>query len=136
MHSHAWRYWAAAGLSAALLELPFPLAGPLPPWRSMVAWFALAPLLWAVVRASENPARPLRRAFLLAHLCRVLWYAGNCYWIYATMKIHGDLPPVVAALMLLFFSPVLGLYFGLLGSCVALGRGRFRVAFALAAPPF
>ena len=26
-----YKYWAAAGLSAALLELPFPLAGPLPP---------------------------------------------------------------------------------------------------------
>ena len=29
-----WKLWAAAVLSAALLELPFPLAGPLPPWRA------------------------------------------------------------------------------------------------------
>jgi len=27
--------WAAAGLSAGLLELPFPLAGPMPPPRSI-----------------------------------------------------------------------------------------------------
>jgi apolipoprotein N-acyltransferase len=136
MHSHTWRYWAAAALSAALLELPFPLAGPLPPARSMVASFALAPLLWAIMRGSDAAARPLRRGFLIAYLCGVLWYAGNCYWIYATMKIHGDLPPVVSALMLLFFSLVLGLYFGLFGLCVALVRRRFGVAWALAAAPF
>src|SRR5579862_8399245 len=99
MHRKEWRYWAAAGLSAGLLELPFPLAGPMPPARSVIAWFALAPLLWAVLRASDSPARPLRRAFLLAYVCGVLWYAGNCYWIYPTMKIHGDLPPAVSALL-------------------------------------
>jgi apolipoprotein N-acyltransferase len=102
----------------------------------MVASFALAPLLWAIMRGSDAAARPLRRGFLIAYLCGVLWYAGNCYWIYATMKIHGDLPPVVSALMLLFFSLVLGLYFGLFGLCVALVRRRFGVAWALAAAPF
>jgi apolipoprotein N-acyltransferase len=136
MHSHAWRGWAAAGLSAGLLELPFPLAGPLPPVRSMVAWFALAPLIWAVVRAAEGVERPLRRAFLLAYVCGVLWYAGNCYWIYATMKIHGDLPPVVSALLLVGFSLVLGLYFGLFGLGLALVRRRLGVVWALAAAPF
>jgi len=44
------KFWAAAALSAALLELPFPLAGPLPATRSVFAWFALAPLLWAILR--------------------------------------------------------------------------------------
>jgi apolipoprotein N-acyltransferase len=136
MHSHAWKYWAAAGLSAGLLELPFPLAGPLPPVRSIVAWFALVPLLWAVLRGSEAAARPLRRAFLLAYVCGVLWYAGNCYWIYDTMKIHGDLPPVVSALLLVGFSLVLGLYFGLFGLGVALVRKRLGVAWALVAAPF
>ena len=36
----------AAVLSAGLLELPFPLAGPMPPWRTVFAWFGLVPLLW------------------------------------------------------------------------------------------
>ena len=48
-YSRGWRAWAAAGLSAGLLELPFPFAGPMPPWRSVFAWFALVPLLWAVL---------------------------------------------------------------------------------------
>jgi apolipoprotein N-acyltransferase len=136
MQRKQWRYWAAAVLSAGLLELPFPLAGPMPPGRSVFAWFALAPPLWAVLRASESATGPLRRAFLLAYICGVLWYAGNCYWIYPTMKIHGDLPPVVSALLLLGFSLVLGLYFGLFGLGVAFVRKQLGVAWALAAAPF
>ncbi len=136
MQPHAWRHWGAAGLSAGLLELPFPLAGPLPPGRSAVAWFALVPLLWAVFRASEGPIRPLRRAFLPAYACGVLWYAGNCYWIYDTMLIHGGLSPVVSVLLLVGFSLVLGAYFGLFGLCVALIRRRLGTGWALAAAPF
>jgi apolipoprotein N-acyltransferase len=132
--SAVWAPWAAAILSAALLELPFPLAGPLPPWRSLFAWFALVPLLWAVLSPQSVP-HPARRAFLLAYLCGVLWYAGNCYWIYDTMLFYGGLPPVVSALLLIGFSLVLGLYFGLFGLGVhftrrSTGSNRLALAFA------
>jgi apolipoprotein N-acyltransferase len=131
-----WKPWTATGLSAVLLELPFPLAGPLPPWRSIFAWFGMVPLLWAVLSTVETgqPCR-LRRAFLLAYVCGVLWYMGNCYWIYDTMLIHGGLPPVVSVLILLLFSLVLGLYFGLFGLGVAKVRhatGSVRLALAFA----
>ncbi len=116
MHStqSSWKLWAAAVLSAGLLELPFPLAGPLPPWRSVFAWFALVPLLWALLAISRyshsHPLHPagknpsagapvlhptdknpsagtpvLRRAFFIAYLCGFLWYMGNCYWVRDTM---------------------------------------------------
>jgi len=134
--SRGWKLWTAAALSAGLLELPFPLAGPLPAWRTVFAWFALAPLLIAVLSlAGEGEARSLRRAFLLSYVCGVLWYAGNCYWIYDTMLIHGELPPVVSALLLVGFSLVLGLYFGLFGLGVMLVRkttGSVRLALAAA----
>jgi apolipoprotein N-acyltransferase len=131
-----WPLWAAAALSAGLLELPFPIAGPMPPWRVVFAWFALVPLLWAVLsveRAGER--RPLRRAFLLGYLCGVLWYMGNCYWIYDTMLIYGGLPPVVSFLILLLFSLVLGLYFGIFAWGVALVQrttGSIRLALVFA----
>lgn len=135
-----WAGWAAAALSACLLELPFPIAGPMPPWRSLFAWVALVPLLWALlsVDLGPGPARerhPLRRAFFLAYVCGVLWYMGNCYWIYDTMLIHGGLPPLVSALILLLFSLVLGLYFGLFGLSLALVRratGSVRLALVFA----
>jgi len=130
--------WVAVCVSAGLLELPFPIAGPLPPWRSVFAWFALVPLLWAVLAGdSKSERHPLKNAFLLAYVCGVLWYIGNCYWIYDTMLIHGGLPPVVSALILLLFSLVLGLYFGLFGLGLALvRRATGSVRWALAFAPF
>jgi apolipoprotein N-acyltransferase len=135
MQRNAWKTWAAAGLSAGLLELPFPLAGPLPPARGIVAWFALAPLLWAIFSAAESSKRPLRASFLVGYICGVLWYAGNCYWIYDTMRIHGDMPPALAAFMLVGFSAVLGGYFGLFGLGVALIGRRAGTGAALIAAP-
>jgi apolipoprotein N-acyltransferase len=172
-----WKAWAAVVLSAGLLELPFPIAGPMPPWRSVFAWFGLAPLIWAVLshpcredndaarmgqpssqrnrkdKAAKlqtkdedvsagtpgmgHPTGSLRRAFLLTYVCGVLWYMGNCYWIYDTMHIHGELPPAVSFLILLLFSLVLGGYFGLFGLGLALVRGATgSVRWALAFAPF
>ena len=136
-----WKLWAAAALSAGLLELPFPLAGPLPVWRSAFAWVGLAPLLWAIMSPQcpypPRQARPRfsRRGFLLAYFCGVLWYAGNCYWVRDTMAHYGDMPPMAPTLLLLAFSLVLGLYFGLFGLGVVLVRratGSTRLALAAA----
>jgi apolipoprotein N-acyltransferase len=132
-----WKLWAAVGLSAGLLELPFPLAGPLPPWRSAFAWLGLVPLLCAVLSAEgSSQSRPLRRAFLLSYVCGVFWYAGNCYWIRNTMMQYGDMPPLAPSLLLVGFSMVLGLYFGLFGLAVALlRRATGSTGLALAAAP-
>jgi len=132
----AWKLWAAAVVSAGLLELPFPLAGPLPPWRSIFAWFGLVPLLWAILspQCLDRP-RPLRRGFLVAYLCGVLWYMGNCYWVRDVMMQYGDMPSMAPTLLLLAFSLVLGLYFGLFGLGVVLVRratGSTRLALAAA----
>jgi apolipoprotein N-acyltransferase len=131
--------WGAAVLSAALLELPFPLAGPLPVWRAAFAWFGLVPLLWAVLQPTNRdvPDHPYRRAFLVSYLCGVLWYMGNCYWIYATMHVYGGLPAVVSVLLLIAFSLVLGTYFGLFGLGLAMVRRKTgSAAMALAFAPF
>ena len=134
----ALQLWGAAALSAGLLELPFPLAGPMPPWRAVFAWFGLVPLLWAILTpvCVESP-RPLRRGFLLAYFCGVLWYAGNCYWVRDTMLHYGDMPPLAPTLLLLGYSMVLGLYFGLFGLGVGLvRRATGSTRLALAAAPF
>ena len=132
------KMWAAAVLSAALLELPFPLAGPMPPWRSVFAWFGLVPLLWAILSpATVDHPRPLRRAFLISYLCGVLWYMGNCYWVRDTMLHYGDMPTGAPTLLLIAFSLVLGLYFGLFGLGVMLvRRATGNARLALAAAPF
>ena len=135
MHLRKWTPWAAAILSAVLLELPFPLAGPMPPWRGIIAFFGLAPLLWAILAPTESK-RPYRRAFLIGYVCGILWYAANCYWIYDTMRIHGGIPPIGAAGILLLFSLVLGLYFGLFALALKFIATRLGTGIALVAAPF
>jgi hypothetical protein len=132
----AWKLWAAVGLSAGLLELPFPLAGPLPAWRTVFAWFALVPLLWALLSSvCVDRPRPLHRGFLLGYLCGVLWYGGNCYWVRDVMLHYGDMPLGAPTLLLVGFSLYLGFYFGLFGMCLLLVRratGSTRLALAAA----
>jgi apolipoprotein N-acyltransferase len=139
MHHDSWRLWAAAALSAGLLELPFPMGGPMPAWRSSFAWVALVPLLWAIFsRLNEAFPRSLRRSFLVSYSCGVLWYCGNCYWVRDTMMRYGDMPTGAPTLLLLGFSLVLGMYFGFFGLSVALVKrvsGSTKLGLA-AAPIF
>ena len=138
MARRAWMCWMAATVAAVLLELPFPLAGPMPAWRGVFAWFGLAPLLWAVLseRTLEEP-KPMRQAFLLSYWCGFLWYCGNCYWVRDTMARYGDMPAVAPTLLLIAFSLVLGLYFGLFGLALMLvRRATGSTRWALCAAPF
>ena len=60
---------------------------------------------------------------------------GNCYWIRDTMSHYGDMPPLAPTLLLIGFSLVLGLYFGLFGLGLVLVRratGSTRLALAFA----
>lgn len=108
-------------LSAVLLNLCFPVAGPLPAWRTVFAWFGAVPLLVALV-SSEEGTRPLWQGFFTGWVFGVLWYGINCYWIYQTMYLYGGLPAPVAAGILLLFSLIMGLYYGLFGWLLAFTR--------------
>ncbi len=79
--------------------------------------------------------RPLRHAFLLAYLCGFLWYCGNCYWVRDTMSKYGDMPAAAPVLLMMGFSAVLGLYFGLFGLGLQLirratGNAKWALIFA------
>ncbi len=133
-----WKLWAAAVLSAGLLELPFPLAGPMPPWRSIFAWFGLVPLLWAILSpATVEQPRPLRRAFLLVVSLRRALVHGQLLLDSRhddALRRHAAAAPT---LLLIGFSLVLGLYFGFFGLGVMLvRRATGSTRLALAAAPF
>jgi apolipoprotein N-acyltransferase len=119
-------------VSSVLLDSCFPVAGPMPRWRSMLAWFALVPLLIALL--NENAAahpRYLRRSALVGYVCGVCRYVLNCYWIYQTMLYYGNVPAFGSAGIVVLFSLVLGLYFGLFGLGLAFFRRRFGLSAAL-----
>lgn len=115
-----------AVLSAFLLNLCFPVAGPLPAWRGALAWFALVPLLYALLMPESVASRRyLLRGAVTGYVCGVLWYVLNCYWVYQTMTQYAQGVSAAGGVgILLLFSLVLGLYFGVFGLGIAWLRRR------------
>jgi apolipoprotein N-acyltransferase len=135
--------WLLAILSAILQVVIFPL-----PNLYWLTWIAVAPLLVAILRARRPqtpqlqgaekflPASPMQ-GFLLGYVCGILWYCGNCYWIYNTMKQYGGINAFGAAGLLFLFALYLGLYHGLFGLIVGqLARGESGLRNALVLSPF
>ena len=143
MRSIHFSAWLLVALSALLQILIFPLPG-----LYILSWFALAPLILAVLHA--RPAGELEidgsvklraaspgQAFLLAYVCGVLWFAGTCYWIFGTMRQFGGMSTPLALLALFLFCLYLGLYLGLFGLLLGLMAGPGRdYRRALVAAPF
>ena len=131
------RLWALATLSGFLQVLPFPIAGPTPVWRTAFCWIALSPLLWALLADDKQgkPLTPLQGA-ALGYLSGVVWYLGNCYWIYQTMYLYGGLAKPTSAGILALFCLYLGLYHSLFGALIAAFRQRFGRQIVLLLSPF
>src|ERR1700761_3700238 len=83
------RVFLSIVLSSVLQVVIFPVAGPLPPWRAALGWFALVPLLWALLEGGRV-LRP-HEAALRGYLCGIFWYLGTCYWVYSTMHLYDGL---------------------------------------------
>ncbi|MBS1799234.1 MAG: apolipoprotein N-acyltransferase [Acidobacteria bacterium] len=125
-----------AAFSGVLQCLPFPLAGPVPEWRTAFCWIAITPLLWALTQQQKN-AEPLtgRQGAALGYLCGFIWYLGNCYWIYQTMYLYGGLDKPIAAGILILFCLYLGLYHALFGWVVVSFKNYFGARLALLLSP-
>src|SRR4051812_24349798 len=103
--------WMLAIFSGVLQILIFPS-----PSLSFLAWIALAPLLFAILRNGSVDGEVLDasgqslslitpgQAFWLGYACGIVWYLGNCYWIYNTMHVYGNLSSVVSLGILLLFA--------------------------------
>ena len=135
MQSISVRVWSLILFSAILQVLCFPIAGSVPSWRACLCWIALLPLFLALLL----PKKPLtlRAASVLGYVCGILWYLGNCAWIYQTMYLYDGLPKPIAFAILILFALYLGLYHALFAALLAcVRRSRFDVSGALAAAPF
>ena len=124
--------------STLLQVASFPFSGPLPYWRSSLAWIALVPFFLALTGRNSR-SLPLcgSQHFVLGYLCGILFYVGNCSWIYQTMYLYGGLPKPVALVILFLFSAYLGLYLGLFGWVYgAMQRSSLGRGGALVLAPF
>ena len=134
---HLWKRCLLGLLSAFLLNLPFPIAGPVPGWRVIFAFLGVAPLLFALLAPkSLRSPRYLLTSFLVAWVTGIAWYGFNCYWIFQTMYLYGGLPSAISAGILVLFSLILGLYVALFGWMVAYLRQRFGQTVAVVCAPF
>jgi apolipoprotein N-acyltransferase len=127
-----------AALSGLLQVLPFPIAGPVPLWRTAFSWIALLPL-FAALGSSDKRGKPLTplQGALLGYACGFLWYLGNCYWIYQTMYLYAGLSKPTAAGILFLFCLYLGLYHAVFAALfTALRRSRLGFQGALLLAPF
>jgi apolipoprotein N-acyltransferase len=124
-------------ITSVLLAFCFPVVGPLPVWRALLAWVAIVPLFGALLneRAVAHP-RYLWRATLVAYLCGFLWYLINVSWIYQTAHNYAHLPPFKSGLVLVAFCSVVSLYFGTFGLLLALSRRRLGLLAAIILAPF
>jgi apolipoprotein N-acyltransferase len=132
------KFWGLALFSGLLQVLPFPIAGPVPVWRTAFCWIALLPL-FAVLIGNNKQQRPLtlRQGALLGYACGFVWYLGNCYWIYQTMYLYGGLARPIALGILILFCLYLGLYHAAFAAIfTALRRSRLGVQGALWLAPF
>ena len=116
--------WAAAVATAILLILAFPNFD-----FYFLAWIALVPLMWAV---AQRPS--LTRAFLLGWAAGTIFFYGSCYWLTYSMIHYGELPVVVAYLLLIPGALVVGIFPGLFALVLALAVKRWGYYAILAAP--
>ncbi len=96
-------------------------------WRTVFCWVALLPLLMALT-GDDAEGRPLRwfQGAVLGYAAGIVWYLGDCYWIYATMHLYGGISKPASAGILILFCLYLGLYHALFGALIAVfRRARF-----------
>src|SRR5689334_24458247 len=83
--------WGAAGVTTLLLILSFPSFE-----FYFLAWLALVPLLVIIAR---RPA-PLK-AFILGWATGTVFFYVTCYWLTYSMIHYGGVPTVVAYLLVI-----------------------------------
>ena len=117
-----WRLLGLAVVTAGLLDLPFPLAGPLPVWRTVFAWFALVPLLMGLLRLplpGESRRWTLGWSAAAGWLCGAVWFDANCYWVYDTVHLYGGMNGPTGLFAMLLFGLYLGFWFGVFALALA-----------------
>jgi apolipoprotein N-acyltransferase len=144
IHKSAWLLAVVSGLLQILI---FPR-----PNLYWLCWIALAPLMYALLRARDADATELLtdetysflvparawQGFLLGWASGTVFYFGTCCWVYIVMHSYGGLSPVVSFLLLILFSLYIGLHHGIFGALMAVA-GRSRVGYsrkALVLAPF
>ena len=126
-----WSAFRLGGSSVrlVLLDLPFPLAGPLPVWRSVFAWFALTAVAGGFAAATCGGPREIATVDAGNCACRFVagWLmrgglvrAPIAIGVYDTMHLYGGMSgPLAVCFRWCCSGLYLGFWFGAL--CAGVG---------------
>lgn len=112
-------------LAAILLVLAFP---DFDLW--FLAGFAMIPLLYAVEREKESVAK----SFLIGWLFGTLFFTGSCWWLTFSLVTYGGIPTVIAYILLLGATAMVGVFPALFAASLALILRKFGSRAILTAP--
>ncbi len=115
--------YGAALISGALLAFSFP-----GPERDLLAWVALIPLFFVIQSVS------LAQSFVLGWLSGLVYFSGTLYWVATTLHDYGDLPRVIASLLMLLLVSYLALYVGFFSFLLRSLSNRHEICRLLFAP--
>ncbi len=133
------RLWAMAVLAGILIRLSFPVAGPVPVWRTALCWFAQL-LCWGRLPAITRRADLFvpSTSLLLGYCCSGFVSRKLPLGIRDLMHTYGGIAkPAAVGILILFCSWYLGLYNALYGAIiVALRRSPLHGRGTLFLSPF
>jgi len=120
-----WKNAFLAVLSAILLVLAFP---DFEFW--FLAWFALAPLFWAVEREKLSTAK----SFVLGWIFGICFFFGTCWWLTFAPVTYAAFPPLLAYFLLFCVTLVVGSFPGMFAAILSFLLRRFGRYAILTAP--
>jgi len=120
-----WKNALMALASAILLILAFP---DFDYW--FLAWFALAPLMWAVEREKESTSR----SFVLGWIFGTAFFFGTCWWLTYAPITYASFPPLLAYFLLFLVCLVAGLFPAMFAGILSVLLRRFGSLAFLSAP--
>lgn len=113
-------------ISALLLVFAFP---DFDLW--FLAWFSLVPLFYAIEREKQS----LSKTFVLGWLFGTVFFYGTCWWLSFAMITYGGIPALIAYLLVLIITTIVGLCFGVFAGLFSVLLKRFG-SYAVFAAPF
>ena len=114
-----------AVFSAILLVLAFP---GFEFW--FLAWFALAPLFWAIEREKDS----IVKSFFLGWLWGIVFFFGSCWWLAYAPTHYGGMPAPVSYFLVLCACTAVGVFPAIFAVLSAALLRRFGGRAILAAP--
>lgn len=113
--------FSLAVISGVLTAFTFPtmFSGFMFPNLGFLAWVSLVPLFFAIYNSGP------RRAFLLAFITGLVYYAISLYWLYNALTRYGNISPLGTIILLFFMMVILASFVGLAPAWVSWTRQRW-----------